>query len=115
MSAGPLILHPLLARRENVEHEKVKRETPFVPMEVMGIIVKHLDARSVCSFALASKRCRDMTNDDVLWKRLYSQKFPMPGEMPNGKWKEMYKFQTKFIKEVRHRGRGEPQHHVLKK
>ena len=96
------MLHPTRARVVNEAHERAKRETPRIPMEVLQIVVNHLDdARTAASFALASKSCKALTETDVLWKSLYCAKFPLPSrQVPEGKWKDLYKFQTQFVKDV---------------
>jgi len=98
-----IILHPKLARVVNEKHEKAKRETPRIPMEVLQtVVVKFVDdVKTVASIAMASKSLNEIVEDDVLWSRLYALKFPMPSTPPpKGKWKELYVFQAKFMKEV---------------
>ena len=96
-----IILHPLYAKRVNEAHERAKREAPRIPMEVMQLVVNKLDdVRTVCRFALVCKTCKHFTNDDALWKKLYLYKFPAPSTPPRGKWRELYKFQTTFFKDV---------------
>ena len=93
-----IILHPKLARVVNEKHEKAKRETPRIPMEVLQtVVVKFVDdVKTVASIAMASKSLNEIVEDDVLWSRLYALKFPMPSTPPpKGKWKELYVFQAK--------------------
>uniref|UniRef100_A0A7S3E4U6 F-box domain-containing protein n=1 Tax=Chloropicon laureae TaxID=464258 RepID=A0A7S3E4U6_9CHLO len=97
-----IIVHPTLGRRLfNEAHEQAKRDTPRIPLDVVAIVVGHLDcAKTVASFARVSKRCRDFAEDDALWRRLYSMRFPMPSEPPKGKWKDLYRFQKQFLRDV---------------
>ena len=69
---GAIILHPVHAIRVNAEHERVRRETPVVPLEILQLIVERVDdVRSVVSFALASRSCR--------WESPRSSNPPRPG------------------------------------
>ena len=51
-----IILHPKLARVVNEKHEKAKRETPRIPMEVLQtVVVKFVDdVKTVASITLAA-------------------------------------------------------------
>merc|ERR1712176_1023280 len=97
-----IIVHPTRFIKYNEDHEKAKRETPRIPLDVLPLVAGHLDdARSVIQFALVSKLCHQFTEDDGLWRNLYLKKgFPVSSHAPTGRWKSLYKFQTKFIKEV---------------
>ena len=98
-----IIVHPTKAIVVNEKHEKAKREWPRVPLEVMQLIVKKIDdVRTVVNFALTSKFFSEkIQEDDELWKNLYLAKaFPKPSTKPNGKWRELFIFQPRFIRDV---------------
>jgi hypothetical protein len=87
-----IIVHPRFAIKVNEEHEKAKRETPRIPLDVLQLVASHIaEARDVIHFGLVSKLCHQFAEDDGLWRKLYLQKgFPVPSHTPNGQWKSLY-------------------------
>ena len=99
---GFVILHPTHARAVNEAHERYKREHPRVPLDVLQVVATWLPcARTAASFAQCSTFCRDLSRCDTLWRRLYLGRFQRPSEdPPPGKWRELYRFQHTFLKDV---------------
>ncbi|QDZ22072.1 hypothetical protein HOP50_06g46130 [Chloropicon primus] len=99
---GMVILHPTRARVVNEAHERAKAESTIIPRDVLQVVANSIqDARTAVNFAMCSKACKEMTETDSLWKSLYELKYPLPSKAPpKGKWKELYVFQTKFMRDV---------------